>query len=127
MSTLKADTIQSTSGGAATLTKQHAAKAWFNLNAIGTEAYRDTFNIGSVTDNATGDFSHNFTNAMNNSNHVAILGTNGTDNTTGVNSYATYFDPTSTGTGFTRSQNISQGGTPLDTGFVLGVVVGDLA
>ena len=32
MSTLKADTIQSTSGGAATLTKQEAAKAWVNVN-----------------------------------------------------------------------------------------------
>ena len=120
-------TVTSEHGGATMQLQQGLCKAWFNLNAIGTEAYRDTFNIGSVTDNATGDFSHNFTNAMNNSNHVAILGTNGTDNTTGVNSYATYFDPTSTGTGFTRSQNISQGGTPLDTGFVLGVVVGDLA
>ena len=120
-------TVTSEHGGATMQLQQGLCKAWFNLNAIGTEAYRDTFNIDSVTDNATGDFSHNFTNSMNNSNHVAILGTNGTDNTTGVNSFATYFDPTSTGTGFTRSQNISQGGTPLDTGFVLGVVVGDLA
>ena len=31
MSTLKADTIQSTSGGAATLTKQAAAKAWLTF------------------------------------------------------------------------------------------------
>ena len=32
MSTLKADTIQSTSGGAATLTKQHAAAiAWLHI------------------------------------------------------------------------------------------------
>ena len=124
-----AGSIAVTGEGNSTTTnlQQGLCKAWFNLNAIGTEAYRDTFNIGSVTDNATGDFSHNFTNAMNNSNHVAILGTNGTDNTTGVNSYAAYFDPTSTGTGFTRSQNISSGGTPLDTGFVFGVVVGDLA
>ena len=36
MSTLKADTIQSTSGGVATLTKQQAAKAWLNLNGTGT-------------------------------------------------------------------------------------------
>ena len=129
-SELRVNTLKDASGNnsiATSFVAGGSAKAWFNLNAIGTEAYRDTFNIGSVTDNATGDFSHNFTNAMNNSNHVAILGTNGTDNTTGVNSYAAYFDPTSTGTGFTRSQNISQGGTPLDTGFVLGVVVGDLA
>jgi hypothetical protein len=34
MSTLKADTIQSTGGGAATLTKQSAAKAWFEYTSI---------------------------------------------------------------------------------------------
>ena len=33
MSTLKADTIQNTSGGAATLTKQVAAKMWVNDNS----------------------------------------------------------------------------------------------
>ena len=33
MSTLKADTIQSTGGGAATLTKQSAAKAWVNFDS----------------------------------------------------------------------------------------------
>ena len=127
--TSTAGSIAVTGEGNSTTTnlQQGLCKAWFNLNAIGTEAYRDTLNIGSVTDNATGDFSHNFTNSMNNSNHVAILGTNGTDNTTGVNSYATYFDPTSTGTGFTRSQNISSGGTALDSGYVFGMVAGDLA
>ena len=44
MSTLKADTIQSTSGGAATLTKQSAAKAWVNFNGTGTIAVRESFN-----------------------------------------------------------------------------------
>ena len=34
MSTLKADTIQSTGGGAATLTKQSAAKAWVGFKTI---------------------------------------------------------------------------------------------
>ena len=33
MSTLKADTIQSTGGGAATLTKQEAMKVWVNYVA----------------------------------------------------------------------------------------------
>ena len=50
MSTLKADTIQSTSGGAATLTKQQAAKVWVNFNGTGTIATRDSFNQSSSTD-----------------------------------------------------------------------------
>jgi len=115
-------------GGATTQnTVQGLIKAWFNLNAMGTEAYRDTFNIGSVTDNATGDFSHNFTNDMASANHATANSTNGADNTTGVNSYNMYYEAASTGAGFTRSQNISSGGTGLDCGYVIGMVAGDLA
>ncbi len=63
MSTLKADTIQSTSGGAATLTKQAAAKVYirrdFNNNVTDS-----SFNIASVTDNALGDQTMNISSAM---------------------------------------------------------------
>lgn len=70
MSTLKADTIQNTSGGAVTLTKQHAAKAWVNYNNSGTVAARDSFNISSLTDNATGDTSSSYTNSFSNVNYA---------------------------------------------------------
>jgi len=63
MSTLKADTIQSTSGGAATLTKQSAAKAYVRANeAVIQES--QSFNVSSSTDHATGDYSHTLTNAL---------------------------------------------------------------
>ena len=69
MSTLKADTIQSTGGGAATLTKQHASKAWINFNQTSTQAIRDSFNISSITDAATGQTSPiAFTNSMSDAN-----------------------------------------------------------
>jgi len=61
MSTLKADTIQNTSGGAVTLTKQEAVKMWTKHDsgtAIGS------FNQSSITDNATGDYTLNFTNSF---------------------------------------------------------------
>jgi len=64
MSTLKADTIQNTSGGAATLTKQSAAKAWINFNGTGTIAARDSFNVSSLTDNSTGYYRTNLSSAM---------------------------------------------------------------
>ena len=67
MSTLKADTIQSTGGGAATLTKQHAAKAWAQQDGAAATA-RDSFNVASITDEGTGDASYTLTNAMSNSN-----------------------------------------------------------
>lgn len=71
MSTLKADTIQSTSGGAVTLTKQHAAKQWCAVNQTGFTV-NDSFNTASVTDNGTGDFNPNFTNNMGSANGYSI-------------------------------------------------------
>jgi len=68
MSTLKADTIQSTSSGAATLTKQHAAKAWCKF---GPDAQPDdSFNIASGTDVAVGQWRFAKTNAMSNANYT---------------------------------------------------------
>jgi len=66
---LKADTIQSTGGGAATLTKQSATKAWLNLNGTGTIAARDSFNISSITDTNTGKYAPVMTSAMSNTNY----------------------------------------------------------
>jgi len=63
MSTLKADTIQNTSGGAATLTKQHASKGLVKIDYSTTTA-DFSFNTSSLTDNGTGDFSNNLTNNM---------------------------------------------------------------
>ena len=69
MSTLKADTIQSTGGGAATLTKQSAAKAWSKLNGTGTISLHGSFGISSVADNGTGDYTHTMTSAMSDANY----------------------------------------------------------
>jgi hypothetical protein len=69
MSTLKADTIQSTGGGAATLTKQHAAKAWSNIDGSGTVSYRDSFNTSGLTDNGTGDYTTSFSTSFGNVNY----------------------------------------------------------
>ena len=63
MSTLKADTIQSTSGGAATLTKQAAAKVYIRRDFNNNET-DSSLNIASVTDNALGDQTMNISSAM---------------------------------------------------------------
>jgi hypothetical protein len=49
------------------------AKAWVNFNGTGTIAIRDSFNVSSITDNGTGDYTVNFTTAMPNANY-AIAG-----------------------------------------------------
>ena len=73
MSTLKADTIQSTSGGAATLTKQHAAKAWGHFTMASTTP-RDSFNISSLTDDKTGIFTADYTSNMSSVNYSPSTG-----------------------------------------------------
>jgi hypothetical protein len=50
------------------------AKAWVNFNGTGTVAIRDSFNVSSITDNGTGDYTINFTTAMPNTNY-AVTGT----------------------------------------------------
>jgi hypothetical protein len=46
------------------------AKAWVNFNGAGTVAIRDSFNVSSITDNGTGDYTVNFTTAMPNANYA---------------------------------------------------------
>lgn len=52
------------------------AKAWVNFNGIGTVTIRSSFNVSSITDNGTGDYTVNFTTAMSNANYcpVAMVG-----------------------------------------------------
>ena len=69
MSTLKADTIQNTSGGAVTLTKQSAAKAWVRFDQTGTFTVNDSFNQSSMSDNGAGDATLTLVSAMSNANY----------------------------------------------------------
>ena len=41
-----------------------SAKAWVNFNGTGTIAARDSFNVSSLTDNGTGDYTVNFSSAF---------------------------------------------------------------
>ncbi len=49
-----------------------SAKAWFQLNCTGTPANRGSFNVSSVTDNATGNMTENFTANMNDQNYATV-------------------------------------------------------
>jgi hypothetical protein len=44
-------------------------RAWVNFNGTGTPAIRASFNVSSITDNGTGDYTVNFTTAMPNANY----------------------------------------------------------
>lgn len=49
-----------------------AAKAWVNFNGTSTVAIRASFNVTSITDNGTGDYTVNFTNALEDANYVTV-------------------------------------------------------
>lgn len=49
-------------------------KAWVNFNGTGTVAIRDSYNVSSITDNGTGDYTVNFTTALEDANYSAVFG-----------------------------------------------------
>ena len=55
---------------------QGRAKAWVNFNGSGTVAIRDDFNVSSITDNGSGDYTINFSSNMSNSNYAAVVSHN---------------------------------------------------
>ena len=59
MSTLKVNTIQTSSG-----VEVFTAKAWVNFDARTTLSVTNSGNVSSVTDNSTGNFTINFSNAL---------------------------------------------------------------
>jgi hypothetical protein len=69
------------------------AKAWVNFNGQGTVAIRDSYNVSSITDNSTGNYTVNYSTAFSNANYCVnasarnfsvIAASGGSITTTGV-------------------------------------------
>jgi hypothetical protein len=58
--------------GTAGYLSSQLAKAWVNFNGTGTVAIRDSYNVSSITDNATGQYYVNFSTPMNNTNYAVF-------------------------------------------------------
>ena len=70
MSTIIASNISDgTTSVASTYVVNGSAKAWVNFNGTGTVAIRDSLNVSSITDNASGDYTVNFSAAMSDVNY----------------------------------------------------------
>jgi len=77
MSEVRVTTLKDTSGGNSSTTEQIAsgrAKAWVNFNGTSTVAIRANFNVNSITDGGTGNFTANFTTAMTDGNYCSVVG-----------------------------------------------------
>ena len=95
MSTLQVSNIQAT-GETASRAVSGVAAAWVNFNGTGTIAIRDSVNVASLTDNSTGRFSVNFTNAMADANYAAVT----SGGSSGVAAGMGYmYNPSTTATG----------------------------
>jgi hypothetical protein len=71
--TLTISTLNDSSGVLATQNGMTGiAKAWVSFNGTGTPAIRSSFNVSSITDNGTGDYTVNFTTAMLSANYSAV-------------------------------------------------------
>ena len=75
MSTIKVDTVQSSGGGAVTLTKLQALTHWVNYDAV-NQTTDGSFNQSSLTDSGTGLFLSSYTSAISGASDKCILGMN---------------------------------------------------
>ena len=88
MSTLAVGTIKSISSAAPVFQNTSGteigqlAKAWVNFDGTGTVAIRDSFNVSSITDHGTGNYTTTFSNALANANYAAVGSHGGTTGST---------------------------------------------
>lgn len=104
-----------------------AAKAWVNFNGTGTVAIRSSYNVSSITDNGTGNYTVNLTNAMSDANYCPIANYSQAATGTGVPGWQAKVTDLAT-----SSFRISTGGdgttvsTLADAAIVTAIVFGDM-
>ena len=92
MSTLKVDNIQNSAG----TRDLFLATAWVNFNGTGA-VIRDSGNVSSITDNATGNFTVNFGMLMDNANYSSVVSVSIGDGTVANESAGWVFSKTTSG------------------------------
>jgi hypothetical protein len=100
MSTIKADTLSNLAGTQTVpvdTVAQGTARAWVNFNGTGTVAIRASFNVSSITDNGTGDYTVNFTTALPDADYSIVFGVQSTNDVanTALGQISSQANPTS--------------------------------
>ena len=121
--TIIADTLTHSTAGSVTTdyVVNGSAKAWVNFNGTGTIAERDSFNLSGLTDNGTGNYDVNFTNAMGNADFSSQV-TAGYSADTGR-----YGENLSYNASYANVGARNSGGTSVDNAGIAVTVQGDLA
>ena len=79
-----ADGVAVGTGG---INQARIAKAWVNFNGTSTVAIRSSYNVSSITDNGTGDYTANLSTALSDTNGAAVAMTGYIDHTWGIPLY----------------------------------------
>jgi uncharacterized protein YfiM (DUF2279 family) len=118
LSTIRVDNFGPSAGGT-TYSARGIAKAWVNFNGQGTIAARDSENVSSLTDNATGEYTINLSNAFGAGDYSASgMASNGSQNVSNAQPSAGSFSFT---------VYIASSGTKYDSTITLVSCHGDLA
>ena len=116
MSTVKAANLQNTGSGAPAFKNSSGTeigqlcKMWIFFKGTGTASIRDDFNVSSLTDNGTGDYTITFTNAMAGTNYCT-LGTSNYERA--LNSGRLFTSPRTPQTGSIRVQLLGDSGSSV--------------
>ena len=101
-----------------------SAKCWINYDATASSDYtRDSFNVASTTDQATGAHDIAFSNNMGNINYAGMTNGHRDDN----QSISILQDSNNTTTGFRFKLNAFSSGTNTDSDSAFGAIFGELA
>lgn len=98
-------------------------RARVNFNGTGTVAARDSFNVSSLTDNGTGDYSLGLTVAMADVSYSVTVSCKEVDSTTRAGGLAP--NPFSYAVGGVRLHTTNVAGTAVDSALVCCAVFGD--
>ena len=104
---------------------ENSCSAWINFNGTGTVAIRDSFNVSSITDHATGDYTLNFTNSMPNSNYAVAGCCIGSTNNYFNHVFGSNDTQLSTGSVRFRTASTTNPNTTQDTAFNHIIILGD--
>ena len=119
-------TVTGENGSTQTSLQQGLAKAWNNFNGTGTVAIRESFNVSSLTDNATAEQSSSLTNSMSNANYAGGGMSSGIAGTAYANLSRSLFYSTTTSV-FSTGTTYTSTGASIDIEFSLFAIQGDLA
>lgn len=101
-----------------------AAKAWVNFNGTGTIAIRASYNVTSLTDNATGDWTVNFTTPFSSANFCGIPngGKGANAGTGGITVGPSVANPTASAF---RINSVTTAGAAVDLDYINAAFYGD--